>query len=90
VTMVRLRRGTNVDAAFNLRLGERLRQLRYQHKLLLQDVDDMTGMRYDLLSRVERGETRVSVFELLSLASIYEISLEKLLEGLWEYLEFSE
>jgi transcriptional regulator with XRE-family HTH domain len=88
--MVRLRRGTDVDATFNLMLGERLRRLRYQHKLLLQDIDDMTGMRYDLLSRIERGETRISVFELMSLASIYEISVEKLLEGLWDYLEFSE
>jgi transcriptional regulator with XRE-family HTH domain len=64
--------------------------LRHQAGYLLEDVQDMIGIRYDLLSRIERGESRITILELMGLAIIYEVEFKELLEGLWEYLEVSE
>jgi transcriptional regulator with XRE-family HTH domain len=87
---VRISRGHERDRALNENLGNRLRSLRHQAGYLLEDVQDMIGIRYDLLSRIERGESRITILELMGLAIIYEVEFKELLEGLWEYLEVSE
>lgn len=87
---VSIRRRDNPDYDFNRMLGRRLRDLRHKARYLLQDVQDMTGIHYTLLSRIEMGESRITTFELLGLVTIYEANLEQLFEGLWDYLEVSE
>lgn len=87
---VYIRRKDNSDFEFNRKLGQRLRDLRRKAGYYLQDVQDMTGMHYTLLSRVEMGDSRITIFELLGLASIYEANLDELFEGLWDYLEVSD
>lgn len=88
--VVNIRRKESRDYNFNRKLGARLKELRYAHKYKLQDVQDMTGIRYDLLSQIENGYSRITVMELLGLCVIYEITLDQLFEGLWDYLEVSE
>lgn len=87
---LRIRRKKNFDEALNKQLGHRLRKLRTEAGYNLIDIQDMTGLSYDLLSRVERGESRITIFELMGLVVLYEITFEDLLEGLWEYLELSD
>lgn len=88
--VVNIRRKESVDRDFNINLGRRLRDLRYKYKYKLQDVQDMTGIRYDLLSQIENGYSRITVMEILGLCVIYEITLEDMFKGLWDYLEVSE
>jgi transcriptional regulator with XRE-family HTH domain len=90
VKVVNIRRKESRDYDFNRKLGQRLRELRYDHKYKLQDVQDMTGIRYDLLSQIENGWSRITVMELLGLCAIYEVTLDTMFEGLWEYLEVSD
>lgn len=88
--VVNIRRKESRDREFNRKLGQRLRELRYENKYKLQDVQDMTGIRYDLLSNVESGWSRITVMEMLALCVIYEVTLDTLFEGLWEHLEISD
>lgn len=88
--VVNIRRKETRDYDFNRKFGQRLRDLRYEHKYKLQDVQDMTGIRYDLLSNIENGWSRITVMEMLGLCVIYELTLDQMFEGLWDYLEISE
>ena len=87
---MRIRRKKNFDETLNKKLGRKLRKLRFEAGYNLVDIQDMTGLSYDLLSRVERGESRITIFELMGLVVLYEITFEELLEGLWDCLEISE
>lgn len=90
IKVVNIRRKDSRDRDFNKKLGQRLRELRWEHKYKLQDVQDMTGIRYDLLSQIENGWSRMTTMELLALCVIYEVTLETMFEGLWEFLEISD
>lgn len=63
------------------RVGERLRNIRKQKGLSLQDVEMMSGHQFkaSVLGAYERGERSISVPRLQKLATFYEVPAEQLL-----------
>lgn len=63
------------------RVGERLRNIRKQKGLSLQDVEVMSNhvFKASVLGAYERGERSISVPRLQKLASFYEVPSEQLL-----------
>jgi transcriptional regulator with XRE-family HTH domain len=62
-------------------IGERLRAIRRQKRLSLQEVEAMSGKEFkaSVLGAYERGERAISVPRLLRLASVYGVPPEQLL-----------
>ena len=62
-------------------VGERLRQIRRQQGLSLQDVEARTGKEFkaSVLGAYERGERTISVPRLMRLAQIYTVPPDQLL-----------
>ncbi len=65
------------------RVGERLRDIRRQKGLSLQDVESRTGQEFkaSVLGAYERGERAISVPRLHNLAEFYEVPADQLLPG---------
>ena len=64
-------------------LGARLRRVRVQQKLSLQQAAAASGglLSASLLSAYERGERRVTVHRLQQLAALYRVGVDELLPG---------
>ncbi|MFZ9292160.1 MAG: transcriptional regulator [Ilumatobacteraceae bacterium] len=69
------------DAAFHLRVGERLRAIRKQKRLSLHDVEEQSRQEFkaSVLGAYERGERAISVLRLQRLAQIYGVTVDQLL-----------
>ncbi len=69
------------DNAGGVYVGERLRAIRRQKRLSLQDVEAMSGQEFkaSVLGAYERGERAISVPRLLRLAHVYGVPAEQLL-----------
>jgi transcriptional regulator with XRE-family HTH domain len=70
-----------VAVSYAQRVGERLRNIRKQKGLSLQDVEMMSNHEFksSVLGAYERGERSISVPRLHKLAQFYEVSSEQLL-----------
>jgi quercetin dioxygenase-like cupin family protein len=62
-------------------LGRKLRVLRVQHNLTLEQVSKQTGLSVSFLSAAERGATGISLASLLKLSLAYKIHLPDLYDG---------
>lgn len=62
-------------------IGERLRAIRRQKRLSLQEVEALSGKEFkaSVLGAYERGERAISVPRLMRLASVYAVPPEQLL-----------
>lgn len=72
---------TEDDRAFSQIVGERLRGIRRQQRLSLQDVERLSDKEFkaSVLGAYERGERSVSVPRLARLAAIYRVPVDQLL-----------
>lgn len=76
---------TEVDDAasrvYNQRVGERLRAIRKQKKMSLQELESMSNEEFkaSVVGAYERGERSVSLPRLRRLAEIYNVPTEQLL-----------
>lgn len=61
-------------------VGERLSQLRSEHKWRLADVAHQSGYSVSYISDLERGRTLPSMTAISKLADVYGLSLSELLE----------
>ncbi len=70
-----------MTATYAQRVGERLRNIRKQKGLSLQDVESMSDQSFkaSVLGAYERGERSISVPRLHKLATFYEVPAEQLL-----------
>lgn len=59
-------------------LPKKLRKVRHDHKLTLQDVSLRTGIPVQSLSVYERGEVQAPMDRIVQLASLYTVSLDYL------------
>jgi hypothetical protein len=84
---VQIRRGSEAEHEFDHELGSYLRKLRLSRNMKLTEVHDLTNIRYDHLSRIERGESRLSVIELMKLSIVYNIDAQTILDDLWPLIE---
>ena len=68
-------------SAYQQRLGERLRAIRVQQGLTLQDVEDRSGGRWKavVVGSYERGDRAVTVSRLSELAAFYGVPVAELL-----------
>lgn len=64
-----------------IRVGERLRSIRKQKRLALQDVEAKSGQQFkaSVLGAYERGERAISVPRLQGLARFYNVPVDQLL-----------
>ena len=60
-------------------LGEKLRQIREQNELPLRKVSALLDIDVAILSKMERGERKLSKEVVLKLADIYKCNPEELL-----------
>lgn len=67
--------------AYSARVGERLRAIRKQKHLSLQEVEEASALEFkaSVLGAYERGERAISVPRLQRLAAFYELPVEQLL-----------
>lgn len=84
---VQIRRGTEAEYDFDHELGEHLRKLRKSRNLRLVDVENLTNIRFDHISRIERGESRVSVIELMKFSIAYDVDAQAILDNMWPLIE---
>ncbi len=69
------------DDAFHIRVGERLRAIRKQKRLSLNEVEEQSRQEFkaSVLGAYERGERAISVLRLQRLAQIYGVTVDQLL-----------
>lgn len=84
---VQIRRGTEAEHDFDHELGDYLRKLRKSRNMRLVDVQSLTNIRYDHLSRIETGDSRVSVIELMKLSIAYNVDAQAILDNMWPLIE---
>jgi len=70
-----------LSAEYNVRVGERLRAIRRQKKLSLQEVEAISHEEFkaSVLGAYERGERSISLPRLRRLADFYDVPIEQLL-----------
>ena len=70
-----------LSAEYNVRVGERLRAIRRQKKLSLQEVESNSHEEFkaSVLGAYERGERSISLPRLRRLADFYDVPIEQLL-----------
>ncbi len=68
-------------SAYSRKVGDRLRAIRRQKRLSLQDVEANSGFEFkaSVLGAYERGERAISVPRLERLASFYSVPIDQLL-----------
>ena len=71
------------DRRYAVTVGARLRAIRAQQRLSLQDVESRSGEEFkaSVLGAYERGERAISVARLQRLARFYEVPVDQLLPG---------
>lgn len=62
-------------------LGDRLRRLRRQRAMTLDDLSAATGISSSLLSRLETGRRRPTLDVLLTLARVHRVTLDDLVDA---------
>src|SRR4051812_30092877 len=73
--------GGDVPATYSRKVGDRLRVIRRQKRLSLQDVESASGQEFkaSVLGAYERGERAISVPRLQRLARFYSVPVDQLL-----------
>ena len=71
----------DVPTAYGRKVGERLRLIRRQKRLSLQEVEASSGQEFkaSVLGAYERGERAISVPRLQRLARFYNVPVDQLL-----------
>jgi transcriptional regulator with XRE-family HTH domain len=71
------------DASYSKAVGERLRHIRRQKRLSLQEVESISALEFkaSVLGAYERGERSISVPRLQRLAQFYRVPVDQLLPG---------
>ena len=64
-----------------MKLGERLRLIRREHRLTLKDLSQSAGLSLSYLSDMERGVVNPSIETLQKVAGAYEMKLTELFIG---------
>jgi len=75
--------GALMPASYSRKVGERLRAIRRQKRLSLQEVEAASGQEFkaSVLGAYERGERAISVPRLQRLARFYNVPVDQLLPG---------
>lgn len=73
--------GAAMPASYSRKVGERLRAIRRQKRLSLQEVEAASGQEFkaSVLGAYERGERAISVPRLQRLARFYNVPVDQLL-----------
>jgi len=75
--------GADVPSTYSRKVGDRLRVIRRQKRLSLQDVESASTQEFkaSVLGAYERGERAISVPRLQRLARFYNVPVDQLLPG---------
>jgi transcriptional regulator with XRE-family HTH domain len=72
-------RTRHLRSGFESELGQRLRTLRRERRLSLNDVASATGISPSFISHIENGRSDITIGRLLRLAGFYDVDVSKLL-----------
>ena len=72
-----------------MKLGERLRVIRKQHRLTLRDLKERSDLSVPYLSDIERGVVKPSIDTLQKVATAYGMTVQELITGVDEIGESS-
>ena len=67
------------EAFFNLQVGNRVKKLRNDKNMTQKELAEASMISSSSITRLEKGETMVSVFTIMEIARILEISVAELL-----------
>ena len=70
---------TSDEAAFMRLLGYNIAQWREKRGLLQKDFAQLLGMSQSAFSKIERGESRINVYDLKSCARLLECKIQVLI-----------
>ncbi|WP_422003913.1 helix-turn-helix domain-containing protein [Roseivirga pacifica] len=60
--------------------GDRVRQLRIEHKLSQEELAFKSGFHRTYIGMIERGERNISLTNIVVFAKVFEISIDELLK----------
>ena len=69
----------NEEMEFYKEIGQRIRQSRGERGFTLSWVSGQLGKSYQQIQKFEKGKNRISVYDLVSLAELFEMPLTDLL-----------
>jgi len=64
------------DEVKELQIGKKVRNLRHQHRMTLQDLADATGLSKPLLSQIENDQVIPPLATLLRISKAFKVSIE--------------
>lgn len=67
------------EIAFYRLLGLNIKKAREQKKLLQKDLASLIGVSQSCLARIEIGESRAQVYDLVRIAKVFKIKLTELI-----------
>lgn len=70
-------------------VGAKIRSIRTQKGLTIQELAFDVGVEYTQLSRIERGKINTSIFQLFLIARALDVSFAEIIEGL-DKVEFQQ
>lgn len=77
---------TRSASMVDMQVARNIRALREKSDLSQEKVGKMLGLSFQQVQKYENGKNRVSAGRLAQLASIYEVSISDLFEGVQEDL----
>lgn len=63
-------------------LGHKIRTLRVEKNLTMEELALESGMDYSQLSRIERGKINTSVYQIYTLAKVLEVSVHSIFKDI--------
>ncbi|MBE3139549.1 MAG: helix-turn-helix transcriptional regulator [Thermoplasmata archaeon] len=65
------------------KLGNNVRVLRHQKGLSQEQLAELTGLHRTYIGGIERGERNVSILNLIRLSKALDITVSKMVEGIY-------
>lgn len=62
-------------------IGKNLKELRQMNEYSTYDVEELTGIKHQNISRYENGQNEPSILQCVKLADLYNCSLDELIFG---------
>lgn len=73
------------DTFFNVKIGSRVKKLRIDKKMTQKELAEATMVSASSITRLEKGETMVSVFTIMEIARVFGVSVAELLSDTYTF-----
>ena len=73
------------DTSFNVEIGKRVKKFRQRKKLTQRKLAELAMVSSSCITRLETGESMVSVFTLMEIANALDVSISEILDNNTEF-----